>query len=671
MAFQYQPLLFSGFTTVGTSGGGGGGVTAVTATGVLSSSGGTVPNITFTGILPPMNGGTGISNNNSHTLTLTAIASVGGTNTGDITLGTANGLSLSGQVLSLATFTSSTAGAVPASGGGTTNFLRADGTWAPVTASGTVTTVSVVTANGLAGTVSNPTTTPAITLSTYITGILKGNGTAISAATPGTDYVIPSGSITGTASNITATSNSTLTTLSSLSLPYSQVTGGPTPLVFADSLVNTSGTVTLVNDSASPAASQYYGTDNSSTLGYYNLPASNPGTVTSVSVTSANGFSGTVATPTSTPAITISTSVTGILYGNGTSVAAAIPANFPTLNQNTTGTASNITATSNSTLTTLSSLSLPYSQVTGAPGGTVTSVALADGSTTPIYTVSGSPVTSSGTLTLTLNTQTAATFLAGPISGGAAQPTFRVIVASDLPSISLTSGVSGILPVANGGTGSSTIAGGPFLALNGSNSPSATIDWGTQNLVDVAQLGIGTTSPATGTAIDIVNNTGSTQRIIQTGYGANVGTRNRYANGTLVSPTAATSGNILGFISGMGYGTSTFPTSSTAALNFVAQGTFTNASMPTAVQINTTPTGSITSTIAATFNPNGQLTLPAFYTSYGAVVNDSSGNLTTATPGTAGQVLTSNGTGSLPTFQPFSSSGLTEPQVWARVAYGM
>jgi hypothetical protein len=54
--------------------------------------------------------------------------------------------------------------------------------------SGTVTTVSVVAANGLNGTVANPTTAPAITLSTTVTGLLKGNGTAISAATSGTDY---------------------------------------------------------------------------------------------------------------------------------------------------------------------------------------------------------------------------------------------------------------------------------------------------------------------------------------------------------------------------------------------------------------------------------------------------------------------------------------------------
>jgi len=60
-------------------------------------------------------------------------------------------------------------------------------TWTTPT-TGTVTSVSVVSANGLAGTVATATTTPAITLSTTITGLLKGNGTAISAATSGTDY---------------------------------------------------------------------------------------------------------------------------------------------------------------------------------------------------------------------------------------------------------------------------------------------------------------------------------------------------------------------------------------------------------------------------------------------------------------------------------------------------
>lgn len=52
---------------------------------------------------------------------------------------------------------------------------------------GTVTSVSVATANGFGGTSSGG-ATPSLTLTTSVTGLLKGNGTAISAATPGTDY---------------------------------------------------------------------------------------------------------------------------------------------------------------------------------------------------------------------------------------------------------------------------------------------------------------------------------------------------------------------------------------------------------------------------------------------------------------------------------------------------
>ena len=84
---------------------------------------------------------------------------------------------------------------LPNQTGNTNYYLKTDGTntsWAAVSGgAGTVTSVSVVSANGLAGTVATATTTPAITLSTTITGLLKGNGTAISAATAGTDYLAP------------------------------------------------------------------------------------------------------------------------------------------------------------------------------------------------------------------------------------------------------------------------------------------------------------------------------------------------------------------------------------------------------------------------------------------------------------------------------------------------
>ena len=64
---------------------------------------------------------------------------------------------------------------------------------------GTVTSVSVVSANGFAGTVATATTTPAITLTTSITGLLKGNGTAISAAVANTDYMGVGAPVTKTA----------------------------------------------------------------------------------------------------------------------------------------------------------------------------------------------------------------------------------------------------------------------------------------------------------------------------------------------------------------------------------------------------------------------------------------------------------------------------------------
>jgi len=129
------------------------------------------------------------------------------------------------------------------------NMSFSGGVLATTAGGGSVTSASVVTANGFAGTVETPTSTPAITLSTTTSGILYGNAGALSAVTVGSG------------------------------------------LTFAGGTLSASG-----------------GT----------------GTVTSVSVASANGFAGTVANATTTPAITLSTSVTGLLKGNGTGVSAAV-----------------------------------------------------------------------------------------------------------------------------------------------------------------------------------------------------------------------------------------------------------------------------------------------------------------------------------------------------------
>lgn len=67
--------------------------------------------------------------------------------------------------------------------------------------------------------------------------------------------------------------------------------------------------------------------------------------------------------------------------------------------------------------------------------GTVTSVAMTVSSR---QTVTGSPVTSSGTLAVTDNNQSANLVFSGPTTGSAAAPTFRSLVSADVPDLSGT-----------------------------------------------------------------------------------------------------------------------------------------------------------------------------------------------------------------------------------------
>lgn len=90
-----------------------------------------------------------------------------------------------------------------------------------------------------------------------------------------------------------------------------------------------------------------------------------------------------------------------------------------------------------------------------ATSGTVTSVGLAMPAQ---FTVTNSPVTSSGTLTAAWNTQTANYVLAGPTTGAAATPTFRALVAADIPSLSYVTSVSATAPITSTGGLTPTIA---------------------------------------------------------------------------------------------------------------------------------------------------------------------------------------------------------------------
>lgn len=66
-------------------------------------------------------------------------------------------------------------------------------------------------------------------------------------------------------------------------------------------------------------------------------------------------------------------------------------------------------------------------------GGTVTSVALS--LPAAVFDVAGSPITGAGTFTVTLDTQSANTVFSGPTTGSPATPTFRALVAADIPSL--------------------------------------------------------------------------------------------------------------------------------------------------------------------------------------------------------------------------------------------
>ena len=94
----------------------------------------------------------------------------------------------------------------------------------------------------------------------------------------------------------------------------------------------------------------------------------------------------------------------------------------------------------------------------GGGTGTVTSVGL---SLPAEFAVSGSPVTTAGTLTGTWAAQSANTVFAGPTSGAAATPSFRALTANDIPS---RSGV--YVPVTRTLTAGTGLSGGGDLSAN-------------------------------------------------------------------------------------------------------------------------------------------------------------------------------------------------------------
>ena len=293
-------------------------------------------------------------------------------------------------------------------------------TWTSVGGTGTVTSVSVVSANGFAGTVANQTTTPAITLTTSITGVLKGNGTAISAATAGTDYLAPPGGTAiqkansgGALINAVAGTDYAAATSGSAILygngagGFSSVTVG-TNLTFIAGTLAAAGSVSSVTGTGTVNGITLTGTVTSSgslTLG---------GTLSGVSLTSqvsgtlpvANGGTGAA-------------TLTGLAYGNGTSAFTAATAAQVVAVISTT-------AVTNSTNTTNilggAAGSVPYNSASGTTTflsiGT-SGYVLTAGASAPQYVAQSTLSVGSATTATTATTATNATNVALSAGSGA------------------------------------------------------------------------------------------------------------------------------------------------------------------------------------------------------------------------------------------------------------
>jgi hypothetical protein len=166
--------------------------------------------------------------------------------------------------------------------------------------SGTVTGVSVNTANGFKGAATTG-AVPALTLGTTVTGLVKGDGTGLSAAVAGTDYLLP-----------TMTANRLLGS----GLSGTTATG----ITLGDGLSFTGTTLnTNVPTSTTTDANKVL-TVNASGAPVWLAPSGGggSGTVTGVTVATTNGFKGT-ATAGAVPDISLATTVTGLLKGNAAS----------------------------------------------------------------------------------------------------------------------------------------------------------------------------------------------------------------------------------------------------------------------------------------------------------------------------------------------------------------
>lgn len=436
--------------------------------------------------------------------------------------------------------------------------------------SGTVTTVSVASANGFAGTVANPTTTPAITVSTSITGVLKGNGTAISAATSGTDYSAGTAALTtGIVKTTTATGVLTIAVASDFPTLNQNTTGTSANVTGVVAVANggtglstiPTNTILRGNGTGNVIAAttlEYDGT--TLTLGSQNTTNNIVGTQgTTNNATSLNvqGGQGTSSTFAGGNVSLMGGTASGTGNAGSVSLVAGISTSGTSGSVNiTTGGTNRLTVdpsgawllasaagTSGQVLTSGGAGAVPtWTTVSGGGGsGTVTSVAVSGANG---IGVSGSPITSSGTVALTLGAITPTSVVAsGAVSGSNLSGTNTgdqtitltgAVTGTGTGSFATT--YAGTVPATVGGTAQTTWTSGDLMYSSATNT--------------LSKLAIGTT----GQVLTVVSGApawaaaggGSTNYLLQPVRAATVanGTlATAYANGSVVDAVTLVTGD--------------------------------------------------------------------------------------------------------------------------------